>query len=174
MFSSQSEKRQSRLLTQLCVLLRILCQVFYNRTLTNFNLPHNRGHGFRKIITLQGCPNLAHHKLSRLAEVINIISSPLILGKSDQARHPGAQDISTMVKQVQQDLPACLWRPKTDVPEDSRCSGFSRVFLLCLCYLFLHCIMSSCHHVIFILHLNLNKLCGPSVHLNRGKDDFSL
>ena len=107
MFSSQSEKRQSRLLTQLCVLLRILCQVFYNRTLTNSNLPHNRGHGFRKIITLQGCPNLAHHKLSRLAEVINIISSPLILGKSDQARHPGAQDISTMVKQVQQDLPAC-------------------------------------------------------------------
>ena len=107
MFSSQSEKRQSRLLTQLCVLLRILCQVFYNRTLTNSNLPHNRGHGFRKIITLQGCSNLAHHKLSRLAEVINIISSPLILGKSDQARHPGAQDISTMVKQVQQDLPAC-------------------------------------------------------------------
>ena len=107
MFSSQSEKRQSRLLTQLCVLLRILCQVFYNRTLTNSNLPHNRGHGFRKIITLQGCPNLAHHKLSRLAEVINIISSPLILGKSDQARHPGAQDISTMVKQVQQDLPVC-------------------------------------------------------------------
>ena len=107
MFSSQSEKRQSRLLTQLCVLLRILCQVFYNRTLTNSNLPHNRGHGFRKIITLQGCPNLAHHKLSRLAEVINIISSPLILGKTDQARHPGAQDISTMVKQVQQDLPAC-------------------------------------------------------------------
>src|SRR6187399_1356317 len=106
-FSSQSEKRQSRLLTQLCVLLRILCQVFYNRTLTNSNLPHNRGHGFRKIITLQGCPNLAHHKLSRLAEVINIISSPLILGKSDQARHPGAQDISTMVKQVQQDLPVC-------------------------------------------------------------------
>ena len=107
MFYSQSEKRQSRLLTQLCVLLRILCQVFYNRTLTNSNLPHNRGHGFRKIITLQGCPNLAHHKLSRLAEAINIISSLLILGKSDQARHPGAQDISTMVKQVQQDLPAC-------------------------------------------------------------------
>ena len=107
MFSSQSEKRQSRLLTQLCVLLRILCQVFYNRTLTNSNLPHNRGHGFRKIITLQGCSNLAHHKLSRLAEVINIISSLLILGKSDQARHPGAQDISTMVKQVQQDLPVC-------------------------------------------------------------------
>src|SRR6187399_1328897 len=107
MFSSESEKRQSRLLTQLCVLLRILCQVFYNRTLTNSNLPHNRGHGFRKIITLQGCPNLAHHKLSRLAEVINIISSLLILGKSDQARHPCAQDISTMVKQVQQDFPAC-------------------------------------------------------------------
>src|SRR6187401_2377401 len=78
MFSSQSEKRQSRLLTQLCVLHRILCQVFYNWTLTNSNMPHNRGHGFRKIITLQGCPNLAHHKLSRSAEVIIIL--PLILG----------------------------------------------------------------------------------------------
>ena len=73
-----------------CILFRILCQVFYNQTLSNSNLPHNRGHGFRKIITLQGCPNLAHHKLSRLAEVINIISSLLILGKSDQARHPGS------------------------------------------------------------------------------------
>ena len=114
-FSSQREKRQSRLLTQLCLLLRILCQVFYNRTLTNSSLPHNHGHGFRKIITLQGCPNLAHHKLSRLSEVINIISSPLILGKSDQARHPGAQDISTMVKQVQQDLPACRHPDSSDV-----------------------------------------------------------
>ena len=52
-----------------CVLFWILCQVFYNRTLTNSNLPHNRGHGFRKIITVQGCPNLVHHKLSRSAEV---------------------------------------------------------------------------------------------------------
>ena len=46
--------------------------------------------------------------------------------------------------------------PETDVPEDSR--RFPKIpdvpgcpcVLLCLCYLFLHCIMSSCLHVIFI------------------------
>src|SRR5215216_2541805 len=38
---------------------------------------------------------------SRSAETI------LHRGKSDQTRDRGAQDISTMVKQVQQDLPAC-------------------------------------------------------------------
>src|SRR6266536_5782579 len=38
---------------------------------------------------------------SRSAETI------LHRGTSDQTREPGAQDISTMVKQVQQDLPAC-------------------------------------------------------------------
>ena len=40
-----------------------------------------------------------------------------------------------------------------------------------LCLLYLFCV-ASYHHAImsyFILHLNLNKLCGPSVHLNRGK-----
>src|SRR5215216_5355076 len=31
----------------------------------------------------------------------------LHVGTSDQTRNPGAQDISTMVKQVQEDLPAC-------------------------------------------------------------------
>ena len=71
--------------------------------------------------------------------------------------------------------------PETDVPEDSR--SFPKVpdvpgcpCVLCACVLlFLHCIMSSCHHVIFyFLHLNLNKPCGPSVHLNRGKIVFSL
>src|SRR6187401_2820017 len=84
-FSSQSEKRQSWLLTQFCVLHRILCQVFYNWTLTNSNLPHNRGHDFRKIITLQGCPNLAHHKLSRSAEVIIIITPYLRENRSGSA-----------------------------------------------------------------------------------------
>ena len=67
-------------------------------------------------------------------------------------------------------------------PEDRRPRRFQKIpdvpgcpcVLLCLRYLLLHCIMSSCHHVIFILHLNLNKSCGPSVHLNRGKCDFFL
>src|SRR6187401_3337978 len=99
MFSSQSEKRQSRLLTQLCVLLRILYQVFYNRTLTNSHLPHNRGHGFRKIITLQGCPNLAHHKLTICGVATPCWEDPSILGipssryfnkgKTNPARPPG-------------------------------------------------------------------------------------
>ena len=36
-----------------------------------------------------------------------------------------------------------------------------------------HCIMSSCHHVFSFL-TQLNKFYGSSIHLNRGKDDFSL
>ena len=48
---------------------------------------------------------------------------PLLVWESCDARRPTSQKI----------------------PEDSRCSGFSRVFHLCLCYLF--CI-ASCHHAI--------------------------
>src|SRR6266536_4581705 len=53
-------------------------------------------------------------------------SSETILhrGTSDQTRDPGAQDISTMVKQVQQDLPACRH------PDSSRAylvSGHDRI-----------------------------------------------
>ena len=32
--------------------------------INKFPSAHNRGHDFRKIKSLQGCPNLAHHKLS--------------------------------------------------------------------------------------------------------------
>ena len=76
---------------------------------------------------------------------------PLLVWESCDARRPTSQKI----------------------PEDSRCSGFPLCFF-CACVIYFalhHVIRPSCH---FLLHLNLNKLCGPSVHLNRGKDDFSL
>ena len=75
------------------------CQVLYNRILTNSHLPHNRGHGFRKIKTLQGCPNLAHHKLSRSTKDI---PSPKTTRSDSESR---LQDISTMVKLNQQSRP---------------------------------------------------------------------
>ena len=52
--------------------------------------------------------------------------------------------------------------------------GFPCVSFVLVLFIFAlhHVIMPSCH--IYFLHLNLNKLCGPSVHLNRGKDVFSL
>ena len=78
--------------------------VFYLRSTSGFLQPdinkfpsaHNRGHGFRKFKTLQGCPNLAHHKLSRSTK--DIPSS----GKTRSDSESWLQDISTMVKQVQQ------------------------------------------------------------------------
>ena len=52
-----------------------------------------------------------------------------------------------------------------------------RGFLLCLLFYFLHCIMSSCHHVINLcIKTQLNKLHGSPIHLNRGNSHgvFSL
>ena len=52
-----------------------------------------------------------------------------------------------------------------------------RVFLLVLALLFLHCIMSSYHHVVNLcIKTQLNKLHGSLIHLNRGNShgDFSL
>ena len=52
-----------------------------------------------------------------------------------------------------------------------------RVFLLVLALLSLHCIMSSCLHVINLcIKTQLNKLHGSPIHLNRGNShgDFSL
>ena len=64
-----------------------------------FPSARNRGHGFRKFKSLQGCPNLAHHKLSRSTKDI---SSPRKTRLGSESR---LQDISTMVKQDQQDRP---------------------------------------------------------------------
>ena len=71
---------------------------------------------------------------------------PLLVWESCDARRPTSQKI----------------------PEDSRCSG-SPVCFICPCVIYF-CI-ASCHHAIMSylsLHLNLNKSCGPSVHLIEG------
>ena len=72
---------------------------------------------------------------------------PLLVWESCDARRPTSQKI----------------------PEDSRCSGLPVCSFVLVLFIFAlhHVIMPSCHF--FILHLNLNKSCGPSVHLNRGK-----
>ena len=57
------------------------------------------GTAFERLYTLQGCPNSAHHKLSRSRRIY------LLPGRPDQSRNPGSQDISTMVKQDQQSHP---------------------------------------------------------------------
>ena len=67
--------------------------------INKFPSTHNRGHGFRKFKTLQGCPNLAHHKLSRSTKDI---PSPRKTRSDSESR---LQDISKMVKQDQQSRP---------------------------------------------------------------------
>ena len=72
---------------------------------------------------------------------------PLLVWESCDARRPTSQKIP--------EIP--------DVPGSPVC-------FFCACVIYF-CI-ASCHHAIMsylFLHLNLNKLCGPSVHLNRGK-----
>ena len=67
--------------------------------INKFPSDHNRGHGFRKFKSLQGSPNLAHHKLSRSTKDI---PSPRMTRSDSESR---LQDILTMVKQVQQHRP---------------------------------------------------------------------
>ena len=69
------------------MLIRIWCQVIYNRTLTNSHLPHNRRHGSRKFITLEGCPNLAHDKLSRSTKDIPSPRKTRSVSESRFTRH---------------------------------------------------------------------------------------
>ena len=71
---------------------------------------HNRGHGFRKFKSLQGCPNLAHDKLSRSTKDI---PSPRTTRSDSESR---LQDILTMVKQDQQSHLNVLTNP------DRRCT----------------------------------------------------
>ena len=72
---------------------------FLQPDINKFPSAHNRGHGFRKFKPLQGCPNLAHHKLSWSTK--DIPSS----GKTRSGSESRLQDISTMVKQDQQSHP---------------------------------------------------------------------
>ena len=72
---------------------------FLQPDINKFPSAHNHGHGFQKFKTLQGCPNLAHHKLSRSTKDI---PSPKKTRSGSESR---LQDISTMVKQDQQSRP---------------------------------------------------------------------
>ena len=72
---------------------------FLQPDINKFPTAHNHGHGFRKFKTLQGCPNLAHHKLSRSTKDI---PSPRTTQSDSESR---LQDISTIVKQDQQSRP---------------------------------------------------------------------
>ena len=78
---------------------------FLQPDINKFPSAHNRGHDFRKFKSLQGCPNLAHHKLSRSTK--DIPSS----GKTRSDSESRLQDISTMVKQVQQHRPNVTTNP---------------------------------------------------------------
>ena len=84
----------------------VKCQVIYNRTLTNSHLPHNRGHGFRKIIYPAGVSQLSPSQALTVNEGIDLLP-----GRPDQSRNPGSQNISTMVKQDQQSRPMCRQIP---------------------------------------------------------------
>ena len=84
----------------------VKCQVIYNRTLTNSHLPHNRGHGFRKIIYPAGVSQLSPSQALMVNEGIDLLP-----GRPDQSRNPGSQNISTMVKQDQQSHPLCRQIP---------------------------------------------------------------
>ena len=72
---------------------------FLQPDINKFPSAHNRGHDFRKFKTLQGSPNLAHHKLSRS---MKDIPSPKTIRSDSESR---LQDISTMVKLNQQSRP---------------------------------------------------------------------
>ena len=55
--------------------------------LTKFPSAHNRGRDFQKFKTLQGCPNLAHHKLSRSTKDIPSPGKTRSASESRFARH---------------------------------------------------------------------------------------
>ena len=86
-FPDSAEKRPSRLHTRLMRFSEVKCQVLYKRTLTNSHLPHNRGHGFQKFKSLQRCPNLAHHKLSRSTKDIPSPRKARSVSESRFTRH---------------------------------------------------------------------------------------
>ena len=69
---------------------------FLQPDINEFPSAHSRGHGFRKFKSLQGCPNLAHHKLARSTK--DIPSSRKTRSDSESC----LQDVLIMVKQDQQ------------------------------------------------------------------------
>ena len=55
--------------------------------INKFPSAHNRGHGFRKFKSLQGSPNLAHHKLSRSTKDIPSPRKTRSVSESRFTRH---------------------------------------------------------------------------------------
>jgi len=88
-----------------CVLIRIWCQVIYNRTLTNSHLPITAGTAFERLYPA-GVSELSPWQALAINEGIDLLP-----GRPDQTRSPGLQDILTMVKQDQQSLPLCRQIP---------------------------------------------------------------
>ena len=73
--------------------------------INKFPSAHNHGHDFQKFKSQQGCPNLAHHKLSRSTKDI---PSPRKIRSGSESR---LQDILTMVKQDRQSRPSVPTNP---------------------------------------------------------------
>ena len=63
-FPDSTEKRPSQLHTRLMRFNSDLVSSYLQPDINKFPSAHNRGHVFWKFKTLQGCTNLAHHKLS--------------------------------------------------------------------------------------------------------------
>ena len=55
--------------------------------INKFLSAHNRGHGFQKFKSLQGCPNLAHHNLSWSTKDIPSLWKTRSLSESQFTRH---------------------------------------------------------------------------------------
>ena len=89
-----------RLHTRLMRFNSYLVSSYLQSDINKFPSAHNRGHGFRKFKSLQGSPNLAHHKLSWSTKDI---PSPETFRSDSASRF--YKTSSTMVKQVQQHRP---------------------------------------------------------------------
>ena len=91
--------------------------------------------------------------------------------------HNAFQKVIAALRMLAYDIPADCDAPRPELQMPSRVSGFRRVICLVHCISSLHhvhCIMSSCHYYCNHFKTLLNKSYGSSIHLNRGKDDFSL
>ena len=99
-FPDSAEKRPSRLHTRLMRFNSNLVSISLQPDINKFPSAHNREHGFRKFKSLQGSPNLSHHKLSRSTKDK---PSPETFRLDSVSRF--YKTTSTKIKQVQQHRP---------------------------------------------------------------------
>ena len=99
-FPGSAEKRPSRLHTRLMRFNSDQVSSCLQPDINKFPSAHNRGHGFRKFKSLQGSPDLAHHKLSRSTKDK---PSPETFRSDSASRF--YKTTSTKIKQVQQHRP---------------------------------------------------------------------